>query len=191
MIKYRWLILSVFTLALAVIATDVSGQYGGGGMFGGRGGRGMNRGDATRSGNSTQRPVQSEEALYDQTEYRLSLLEDDLHLQPEQRQPWQSFADKVRAYAGDLARERARGAASSSGVGLQHIDHAVDSARNRLTALEDIAGAAKILYAALSPEQKTLTDARIVSIVAPQRLQPGMPASASNLPDLGSSGPAH
>ena len=189
MIKKRRIVLSIFTLTLAVIATDVSAQYGGG-VFGGRGGRGMNRGDGTRPGNSTPRPVQSEEALADQAEYRLSLLEEDLHLQPEQRKAWQSFADSVRAYMSDLARERTRlGAAPSSAVGLQHIDHAVDSARNRLTALEDIAAAAKILYAALSPQQKTLTDARIVSIVAPRPFQPGMPASANNLPDLGSGGP--
>jgi hypothetical protein len=187
MIEHRGIILSVFTLALAVIASDVSAQYGGGGMFGGRGGRGMNRGEATHPGNSTPRPAQSEEALYDQTEYRLSLLEEDLHLQPEQRKAWQSFADSVRSYAGDLARERARLAGTSSGVGLQHIEHAVDSARNRLAALEDIAAAAKRLYAALSPEQKTLTDGRIVGIVAPRPLQSGAPASASNLPDLGSS----
>ena len=190
MIKHRRIVLSVFTLALAVLATDVSAQYGGGGGFGGRGGRGMSRGDGTRPGNSTPRPILSEEALSDQAEYRLSLLEEDLHLQPEQRKAWQSFADSVRAYMSDLARERTRlASAPSSAVGLQHIDHAVDSARNRLTALEDIAAAAKILYAALSPEQKTLTDARMVSIVAPRPLQPGMPASANNLPDLGSGGP--
>jgi hypothetical protein len=179
----------VLTLALALVATDSLAQLGGSG-FGGRGSRGMNRGDAaTRSGGPV-RPVQSEESLYDQAEYRLSLLEEDLHLQPEQRKAWQSFADKVRAYAGDLARERTRLTVSSSALGLQHIDHAVDIARNRLTALEEISAAAKALYASLSPEQKTLADTRIVSIVAPRPFTAGAPGNASALPDLGGGPPA-
>jgi hypothetical protein len=46
---------------------------------------------------------------------------------------------------------------------LARIDQTVDVARNRLTALEDIASAAKALYARLTPEQQSLADARLAT----------------------------
>ena len=112
------------------------------------------------------------------------------HEQPGQRGPWDVFATKVRAYAGDIARARARGATvtATSGGGLRHIDLATDTARNRVTALEDIATAAKVLYAGLTPNQATLADMRIPTIVAPQRRPAAPPDAGYNLPDLGSSG---
>jgi hypothetical protein len=42
----------------------------------------------------------------------------------------------------------------------------VDAARNRLTALEDIATSAKILYGSLSPQQKVVADPRLATIVS-------------------------
>ncbi len=118
-------------------------------------------------------------------------MEEDLHLQPDQRPLWDSFAGKVRTYASDLARARARartppatdgGAAS----GVQFVEQTADEARNRATALDDIAIAAKSLYSGLAPNQRVLADARIVTLVAPQsRAGPG-PDNVSNLPDLGS-----
>ena len=43
----------------------------------------------------------------------------------------------------------------------KRLDALADVARNRLTAIEDIADAGKALYAALTPEQRTLADRRL------------------------------
>jgi hypothetical protein len=48
---------------------------------------------------------------------------------------------------------------------MQQMNRAVDRARNRLTALEDVSAAAKVLYEILGPEQKMLVDARFPTIV--------------------------
>jgi hypothetical protein len=47
----------------------------------------------------------------------------------------------------------------------QQIDRIVDAARNRLTALEDIAQAAKALYAKLAPEQQPAADPRLANLM--------------------------
>jgi hypothetical protein len=98
-------------------------------------------------------------------------MEWDLHLTPEQKGPWQAFTDKVRAYASDLSRERARTGIPVSErtpiSGLQHIDLVTDGARIRLNELDDIRTAAKALYATLSPDQKKIADARMVTIITP------------------------
>jgi len=189
------LLAGIATLVFALGATDSYAQFGGrgglGGVFGGS--RGGNRDQGNRQDNRINRPAQQESDSYEQMEYRLSLLEEDLHLQPNQSAAWESFAGKVRAYAGDLARVRARAMTPPSGSGtgsggVQHVEQAADAARNQATALDEIAAAAKTLYAGLTPDQKQLADVRIVTIVAPQpRVLPGQ-GSGPNLPDLGSSG---
>ena len=183
------------TLVLALAAVDSYAQFGGsrgglGGMFGGsRGGRGS---QGNNQGNANSRAAQQENESFDQMQFRLALLEEDLHLQPEQRASWESFASKVRAYIGDLARDRAHTMTSApdrdaGGGAVQYIEQAADTARNRATALEDIAAAAKTLYASFTVDQKKLADVRIATIIAPQaRGAPG-PGIGSNLPDLGSS----
>ncbi|HSN39762.1 MAG TPA: hypothetical protein VLT92_06160 [Burkholderiales bacterium] len=50
---------------------------------------------------------------------------------------------------------------------LQQIDHVVDVARDRLTALEDISAAVRVLYDGLAPRQKSLVDSRLPSIIVP------------------------
>lgn len=161
------------------------GRPGGpGGGMGGR--RGGGQDDFGRKG-PPSRPVQLEDG-YELIEHRLMLLEEDLQVQPSQREAWQVFVASVRAYAGDLARERARAMQPSAGTasgGVQHIEQALDAARNRLTALEDIAAAAKSLYVQLSTEQKKMADSRISTIVAPrQRIAAavGAAGSAQDLP---------
>ncbi len=108
---------------------------------------------------------------YEQTEHKLALLEAALRLQSQQKEPWESFAARVSDYAGDLSRERARaGIPVPEGTpisGLQHINQLTDLARARLSELEEIRSAANKLYATLSPDQKKIADARIVTIVAP------------------------
>ena len=98
-------------------------------------------------------------------------MEVDLRLAPEQQGPWLSFAQKVRAYAGELSRERARiGVPAPEGTtisGLQQIDQATENARSRVAELEEIRAAADALYGALSPDQKKIADTRIAAIIAP------------------------
>jgi len=49
---------------------------------------------------------------------------------------------------------------------LQRLDRTVDLARNRLTAVEDIALAAKSLYAMLTEEQQKIADPRLANIIS-------------------------
>lgn len=113
-----------------------------------------------------QRPA-LQENITDLVEYRLALLEEDLRLSPGQKIAWQSYADKMQALASDVSRERNRGQPDAPTNALQQIDHAVDVARNRLTALEDISAAARVLYEGLTPQQKSLVDSRLSTIIIP------------------------
>jgi hypothetical protein len=205
-VKKRPLLVALFAFStITVFAADAEAQFGGfgGGMGGSRGGRSGSRGGGdsqggNQGGNRNERLVQQapEANNYEQTEYRLSLFQEDLRVTAEQSAAWQAFAGKTRAYASDLAREKARGmrmgsASANQALGLQHLGETVDAARNRLTALEDLESSARALYQTLTPDQKTLADMRIPTIIAPRSALPGNRAG-DNLPDLGSaqSGPA-
>jgi hypothetical protein len=183
---------AVTALVFALVATESCAQFGGMGGMGGRS-RGGGRDQGYSQDYRNYRPAPQDSDSYEQTEFRLQLLEEDLHLQSAQQPAWEAFAGRVRAYAGDLARARARAMTPLSGGeaganGVQHIEQAAESARNRATALDDIAGAAKTLYAGLKPEQKMLADVRIATIIAPPpRAVPGS-AGGADLPDLGGGG---
>jgi hypothetical protein len=116
-------------------------------------------------------------------------MEMDLRLTPEQKEVWQSFADKVRVYASDLSRERARAdipASEGTAVGgLQHIDLVTDGARSRVKELENIRTAANGLYATLSPDQQKIADARILTLITPLGVPTGG-AGYSNYSGFGS-----
>ncbi len=175
MVKIVWALVITVGFILAVGESESSAQFGGrgglGGIFGGtpRGGRG-DRGENTQ--NRESRVDGPAPDSYQQTEHNLMLMEVDLHLAPQQQGPWQSFTQKVLAYASDLSRERARiGVPVSEGTavsGLQSIDQATDGARERLAELEDIRDTANALYATLSPDQKKIADTRIATIIAPR-----------------------
>jgi hypothetical protein len=146
-------------------------------QFGGSGGGNRQRGGSTeRHHSDTQKTARSElpaESTYEQIEYRLTLLEESLKLAPEQKSDWQNFAIKSRAYAADMAREHARNMAPTTfsamqPSALQHVGHAVDTARNHLTALEEVETATKALLQSLNPTQKAIADMRIPTIVAPR-----------------------
>lgn len=170
MVKNAWVLVITVLLAIGVGESIGFAQFGGrgglGGIFGGtpRGGRG----NIQNRGTSVPRLVPDS---YEQTEHGLAVMEMDLRLTPQQKDAWQSFADKVRIYASDLSRERARtGIPVSEGAaigGLQHIDLISDGARIRAKELEDIRTAASALYATLSPDQQKIADARIVKLITP------------------------
>jgi hypothetical protein len=137
-------------------------QFGGGNPGGGaRGNRGRPDGAARE-----QRPPVRDNSP-EQIEDRLGMLEEDLHLTANQQAAWQATEQKIVAYAADIGREQSRGLPGDATLNsIQQIDHTVDVARNRLTALEDIAPAAKTLYATLTAQQKSIVDPRLANIVS-------------------------
>jgi hypothetical protein len=179
--------------------SDALAQFGGtgggfgGGLGGSRMGRGSRGGEGTggsRDGRNERLVAAPDPASVEQVDYRISLLQDDLKLTQAQYPLWQSFSGKVRQYALDLARERNRNvSAAAVGApqtnGLQAIGQAVDAARNRLAALEEVEVAAKALYAVLSEEQKTQAEGRLAAAIGLGRVTAGALAPGNNLPDLG------
>lgn len=151
-------------VAMAAATADAMAQFRGGipggGSRGSRDGQG-GVGREQRPGGEQRPAVQEDPANL--SEYRLDLLRMDLKLTPDQESLWKSYADKVIALAADILRERSRIQATLQMKSLQRIDQSMDVARNRLTALEDIASAAKALYARLTPEQQALADARLAT----------------------------
>ncbi|HEV7821230.1 MAG TPA: Spy/CpxP family protein refolding chaperone [Burkholderiales bacterium] len=153
-------------IAIGIIITlatfESPAQFGGGTPGGGMRG---NRARPDGASREQRPPVQDNTP--EQVEDRLGLLEEDLQLRPDQRAAWQACADKINAYATDIGREQSRGTASAVSLNsLQQIDRAVDVARNRLTALEDISATAKTLYGTLSAQQKSVVDPRLANIVS-------------------------
>ena len=105
---------------------------------------------------------------------------------------WQDFQKKVRLYAADVARQRAARTAPVSLAAAQpgaqrHLAQAVDDARNRLAALEDVEAAARALLQVLGDDQRALADTRIPTIVAPRPL--AQPATEPTLPRGGGATP--
>lgn len=163
--KAKGKILAVLSVAvMAAAAAEAMAQFRGGipggGMRGSRDGQGGYGRDQRPGGE--QRPAVQEDPV-GLTEYRLQLLREDLKLTGAQQPLWDAYADKVSALAADISRERGRLQASLQLKALQRIDRSVDVARNRLTALEEIASAAKALYERLAPEQQSLADARLAT----------------------------
>jgi protein CpxP len=107
-------------------------------------------------------------------EVTLHEFHEDLKLTTAQEPAWAAYVEKLRALQGDITRERRQ--TLQLGV-LQRIDHSVDVARDRLTAVEDIALAAKALYARLTPEQQAVADPRLANIITMPLT--GVPAGAN------------
>lgn len=154
----------------ALSAPQLMAQFRGGIPGGGGPGGGMRGGGRDGAADSTrnQRPA-VQQNVPGQTEVIMHELYEDLKLTPAQQPAWQSYADKVQALASDLARERSRAQAGvpvgAQSNALQQIDRTLDTARNRLTGLEDIAAAAKNLYESLTPEQKSVADSRLAKTI--------------------------
>jgi LTXXQ motif family protein len=168
MVKNVPVLLITVGFMIAIWEPSAFAQFGGRGMGGIFGGPSRAPRGNTQNGVSSPPPRLIPDS-YEQTEHRLALMEMDLRLTAEQREPWRAFADKVRAYAGDLSREHARAGIPPSDStpisGLQHIDLITDGARIRLNELEDIRTTASALYATLSPDQKKIADARMVTLI--------------------------
>ena len=168
---------ALLCIACLLGMSSASAQFGGGGLGNKQrsGSSDRNRSDAQKN-NQDSRNERPAEASYEQIEYRLVLLEESLKLESQQQSNWQNFAEKARAYAADMARERAQNAVPPASVlqptALQHVGHRVDAMRNHLTALEDVEAATKALFQSLSPTQKAIADMRIPTIIAPRPIVP-------------------
>jgi len=196
--KLHRLIVPLTILAAgAMLANDASAQMGGMGGMGGSMGSGRRASRDSGSGSRgtdgrVERPAMTPDANSTaQIDFRLAQLQQALKPTPEQGALWQSFSAKVRAYAEDLARESGRsmdlrpGADTGPAQGLAHIAKAVQAARTRLAALEETELAAKALYQTFSPEQKTIADARLPTIVAPRALAAVGATPESNMMEPG------
>jgi len=171
---------SAWVLVLAVVLVGATAVPNGFAQFNGREildniCKGVSRGRRSDQSDNTQKKKNRVDPpapdSYEQTEHDLALLEADLQLLSQQKEPWQLFAGKMSDYAGELSRERARigvpGPEGAATGGLQHLKQLTDLARTRLSELEEIRSAANKLYATLSPDQKKIADSRIVTMIAP------------------------
>ncbi|MGA2549983.1 MAG: hypothetical protein ABSF50_07525 [Burkholderiaceae bacterium] len=89
-----------------------------------------------------------------------------LELRSEQAPAWARFEESSKKALRDIARGLGpHDVVLSEMLGPQEIDQALDEPRNRLTALEEVADAAKQLYQVLSADQRKVADARLPKIV--------------------------
>jgi periplasmic protein CpxP/Spy len=147
-------------------AAQVPGGAGpGGGAGGGRGG--MGAADGRGPGIKHEAPSgNSAASIADTVQTRLSDLQEDLKLTTAQRPAWAAYSDRVLKLLADTKRAN-DAALRGTLTGPQRLDQITDIARNRATAIEDVAEAGKALYAALTPEQQALADSRLAIAVLP------------------------
>jgi len=153
-----------FGLAGLFAAADAAAQFGGmgGGMGGGRHG-------GTRGGGSDRKSGDQPRDSVDVLQVSLEELHTDLKLTAEQQPRWDAYREKVEALAGDIARRRKIVAPDEKLDAVQQLKRLVDSQRNRLAALEDIADAGSALYTALTAQQKQLADQRLTKVMGAMR----------------------
>ena len=140
-------------------------------------GGGRSRGRGQQPQQEQRQPVSAPETGVNMLEQTIEELRIDLKLQPTQVPAWEAYVDKARLLASDIMRDRATTSAATQVSALKLIDRSVDGARNRLAALEEVADAAKALYALLTPEQQAVADPRLAALV-PGRAgtyQPALP----------------
>ena len=183
---FRGLISGLLAAAVAFTAPELLAQFPGGKS----GSSGRMRGGAPPGGIQAPRPS-ADSNIVELVEFRLNLLEEDLRLKANQQKSWDPYAERVRALAADIARERTPSQSIAPPTAMQQVNRAVDIARNRLTALEDIGAATQALYDGLSPEQKMLADSRFPTIIpliagnAPQGGAPEATGRSRPPPDSG------
>jgi hypothetical protein len=144
---------AALALLLAAATGPAAAQFGGRRRGGGMGGADKGAEKADKSG----------EPRVNTLELTAHEFHEDLKLTPEQEPLWETYLGKVRALGNDIVRERTQQPSGRSVT--QQIDRIVDVARNRLAALEDIAQAAKDLYAKLTPEQQPAANPRLANLM--------------------------
>jgi Spy/CpxP family protein refolding chaperone len=167
--------------ALSVTAGPAHAQFGGGmgGLGGGMGGR--HEGRQMERGRERQPAPAIETSPAMEVEQQLENLHYQLRLKPDQESLWAGYREKVGALVEDQTRP-GRDERAAGGSAVQQIGRRVDQARNRMTALEDIADAAQRLYAALDDRQKGLADRLMATTVPAAAGQVPMPQARSGAP---------
>jgi len=195
----RFISLILFPLMMIAFAQKASAQWGGSGMSGmagmRRGGGGHNRdtsyesSPATSNSHITNRSPKDFVLTYEQIETSLTQLEEGLKLSHDQLKTWENFAGKVRAYAGDVGKERARLGSEliNTSDSLKYLEQATENAKSRYTSLRDVEEAAKPLYKTLNPEQKALFDKKVPTFIAATPKKLNLTQNNYNLPDFGAS----
>ncbi|HZD19919.1 MAG TPA: Spy/CpxP family protein refolding chaperone [Burkholderiales bacterium] len=147
----------------ALVAERAFAQFGGGR----RGRGGMDSGGGPGKGGKPEPTPMLEVTLHE--------LQEDLKLAPEQQPLFDVYVETLRGLASDVTRERQRQSAAKavSATLIERIDRNVDALRNRLAAVEDIAQAAKALYARLNPDQQRAADPRLATLMLAPLSQEG------------------
>ena len=144
---------ALFAGALALAALPAAAQFGGrrrGGM-----------GEGAQKGGDAGAPREPTPAL----ETTLHEFHEDLKLTGEQETLFERYAESIRALGRDVQRDRSPSVSAAKLEVLKRIERNVDAMRNRLAAVEEIADAAKALYARLRPEQQAAADPRLATIM--------------------------
>jgi len=141
--------------ALALVALPAAAQYGGR-RRGGMGGDSGQKGGGGPEGGKEPTPV---------LETTLHEFHEDLKLTGDQESLFERYAESIRALGRDVQRDRSSSASAAKLELMQRIERNVDAMRNRLAAVEEIADAAKALYALLRPEQQSVADPRLATLM--------------------------
>ena len=141
-------------MMLALSSLGVQAQFGGGMKRDGAGGRDQRSARSTnpKDGDAKKAP----DAFAGGVDAQLADTGAKLKLGPEQWLLWDRYQTRVLALMDDQMHAPAATAAAQNA--LQQIDRKVDTVRNRLAAMEDIADSAHLLYASLNTEQKAIAD---------------------------------
>ena len=153
----RGVVLVAVALAVAPMASAQMPGQGGRGGTGGAGG--MGSGPPRGGGLPVEPRVAAPANMTELVNMRLSQLEEDLNLRPQQVPLWNAYRDRVMSLLDDV--RRAGRVSVIDATAPQRLDALADVARNRLTATEDVADAGKALYKALTPEQRAVADRRL------------------------------
>jgi hypothetical protein len=116
------------------------------------------------------RPADLPVSISGQVQVQLDKLGDDLRITAAQQPAWDRFASRAMRLADDVSRARfaLRSALEAPpSPAPEQLDRIADGARHRATAIEDVAEAARALYAALTPEQQLLADRRLALVLLP------------------------
>ncbi len=118
--------------------------------------RGGERDEPRQQSRAPASAAEARERATDQAQMQLNNARRTLRLTPAQDPLFDTYQDRVVALLDDLNRGVPPTTVADSAI--KQIDRRVDLLRNRLAALEDVADAARRLYAALTPEQKETAD---------------------------------
>ena len=150
------LVTLVACATMVTASAQMPGPPGGGRPTGAGGPGGRSIGDASRNNEARMAGAN----YFELVTLRISQLEDDLNLTPAQLPAWNTYKERLTRMLDDQ-RRGARVSASETTAPKQ-LDGLADTARNRLTAVEDIVDAGKAVYAVLTPEQRAVADRKLV-----------------------------